>query len=173
LVSSQFIYNDTDTYPFSAGYTDLPSCLPTQSSTLYSNNITKFLLSMNDPKAPDSKALAFNLEDKVVQGLIIFKDGKLLFPPPAPAHVPPPLSTMYLAIVLHGPSDLCIKHHKVQPPATGEVQVSIQATGLCRSDHVCNFISSYSCFSSFSFSLQFTTICMDVMGISLSNLLLS
>ena len=28
------------------GYTDLPSRLPTQSSTLYSNNISKFLLSM-------------------------------------------------------------------------------------------------------------------------------
>ena len=28
------------------GYTDLPSRLPTQASTLYSNNITKFLLSM-------------------------------------------------------------------------------------------------------------------------------
>lgn len=28
------------------GFTDLPSRLPTQSSTLYSNNISKFLLSM-------------------------------------------------------------------------------------------------------------------------------
>jgi NAD(P) transhydrogenase len=28
------------------GYTDLPSRLPTQSSTLYGNNITKLLLSM-------------------------------------------------------------------------------------------------------------------------------
>lgn len=28
------------------GYTDLPSRLPTQSSTLYANNITKFLLSI-------------------------------------------------------------------------------------------------------------------------------
>lgn len=28
------------------GYTDLPSRLPTQSSTLYNNNIVKFLLSM-------------------------------------------------------------------------------------------------------------------------------
>ena len=28
------------------GYTDLPSRLPTQSSTLYSNNIVRFLLSM-------------------------------------------------------------------------------------------------------------------------------
>ncbi|EFW23211.1 NAD(P) transhydrogenase [Coccidioides posadasii str. Silveira] len=36
------------------GYTDLPSRLPTQSSTLYSNNITKFLLSMN----PEEKHFA-------------------------------------------------------------------------------------------------------------------
>lgn len=28
------------------GYTDLPSRLPTQSSTLYANNISKFLLSI-------------------------------------------------------------------------------------------------------------------------------
>src|SRR6266436_10192855 len=32
--------------PSSLGYSDLPSRLPTQSSTLYSNNITKFLLSI-------------------------------------------------------------------------------------------------------------------------------
>lgn len=30
------------------GYTDLPSRLPTQASTLYSNNISKFLLSMGE-----------------------------------------------------------------------------------------------------------------------------
>merc|ERR1711935_1262365 len=32
------------------GYTDLPSRLPTQASTLYSNNLTKLLLSMGDGK---------------------------------------------------------------------------------------------------------------------------
>ncbi|KAF8338317.1 PNTB-domain-containing protein [Cantharellus anzutake] len=71
------------------GYTDLPSRLPTQSSTLYSNNITKFLLSMTDPGAPDLKALAFSLEDEVVRGSVVIKDGELLFPPPAPAQAPP------------------------------------------------------------------------------------
>jgi NAD(P) transhydrogenase len=30
------------------GYTDLPSRLPAQSSTLYANNVSKFLLSMGD-----------------------------------------------------------------------------------------------------------------------------
>ena len=36
----------TDSGAIVIGYTDLPSRLPTQSSTLYSNNISKFLLSM-------------------------------------------------------------------------------------------------------------------------------
>ena len=45
---------------------------------------------MTDPKAPDSKAFALNLEDEVVRGSIVFKDGELLFPPPAPAQAPPP-----------------------------------------------------------------------------------
>ncbi|KKY30178.1 putative nad transhydrogenase [Diaporthe ampelina] len=46
------------------GYTDLPSRLPTQSSTLYSNNIVKFLLSM----APVEKEFGIDLNDEVVRG---------------------------------------------------------------------------------------------------------
>lgn len=37
-----YVYNDVT----HVGLTDLPSRLPTQSSTLYANNISKFLLSM-------------------------------------------------------------------------------------------------------------------------------
>lgn len=66
------------------GYTDLPSRLPTQSSTLYSNNITKFLLSIGE----DGK-FAINLEDEVVRGAIVIHKGELL--PPAPRPVPPPV----------------------------------------------------------------------------------
>ncbi|KAJ0150028.1 NAD(P) transhydrogenase subunit alpha, partial [Colletotrichum tanaceti] len=49
------------------GYTDLPSRLPTQSSTLYSNNVTKFLLSMS----PKEKAFGIDLTDEVVRGSIV------------------------------------------------------------------------------------------------------
>jgi NAD(P) transhydrogenase len=62
-----------------AGYTDLPSRLPTQSSTLYSNNITKFLLSIG-PQG--GKSFAIDLEDEVVRGSIVVQNGTLLFPPP-------------------------------------------------------------------------------------------
>ncbi|GAB1202345.1 hypothetical protein APSETT445_000957 [Aspergillus pseudonomiae] len=66
------------------GYTDLPSRLPTQSSTLYSNNITKYLLSM----APQEKSFGVDLSDEVVRGSIVTLDGEIL--PPAPRPAPPP-----------------------------------------------------------------------------------
>lgn len=59
------------------GFTDLPSRLPTQSSTLYGNNISKFLLSMGN-----QEHFTINLEDEVVRGSIILNSGKLLWPPP-------------------------------------------------------------------------------------------
>ncbi|KAI1767454.1 NAD(P) transhydrogenase mitochondrial precursor [Hypoxylon sp. FL1150] len=69
------------------GYTDLPSRLPTQSSTLYSNNIVKFLLSM----APQDKAFGVDLSDEVVRGAIVTHNGEIL--PPAPRPAPPPAPT--------------------------------------------------------------------------------
>ncbi|KAI8998648.1 PNTB-domain-containing protein [Trametes punicea] len=67
------------------GYTDLPSRLPTQSSTLYSNNVTKFLLSIGG-----EGRFAINLEDEVVRGAIVLHNGTLL--PPAPRPAPPPVA---------------------------------------------------------------------------------
>jgi NAD(P) transhydrogenase len=65
------------------GYTDLPSRLPTQSSTLYSNNITKFLLSMGG----DGK-FSIDLNDEVIRGSLISHNGEIL--PPVPRAMPPP-----------------------------------------------------------------------------------
>ncbi|KAH9946124.1 PNTB-domain-containing protein [Epithele typhae] len=67
------------------GYTDLPSRLPTQSSTLYSNNVTKFLLSIGT-----DNRFNVNLEDEVVRGAIVVHNGNLL--PPAPRPAPPPVA---------------------------------------------------------------------------------
>ena len=72
----------------SAGYTDLPSRLPTQSSTLYSNNVTKFLLSLT-PKDKKEKYYDVDLTDEVTRGAIVTYNGKIL--PPAPRPAPPPV----------------------------------------------------------------------------------
>lgn len=67
------------------GYTDLPSRMPTQSSTLYANNISKFLLSIGS-----KDHYYVDLNDEVVRGSIILKDGELLWPPPPPKVAPAP-----------------------------------------------------------------------------------
>jgi H+-translocating NAD(P) transhydrogenase len=67
------------------GFTDLPSRLPTQSSTLYSNNITKFLLSITSKE----KEFGLNLEDEVIRGSLVINNGKILDPAPRPAPPPP------------------------------------------------------------------------------------
>ncbi|KAI4466421.1 nad(p) transhydrogenase [Holotrichia oblita] len=66
------------------GLTDLSSRLPTQSSTLYANNISKFLLSMGE-----ENHFNINLEDEVVRGSIILDKGTLSWPPPKPVGPPP------------------------------------------------------------------------------------
>merc|ERR1712027_67522 len=65
------------------GYTDLPSRLPAQASTLYSNNLTKLLLSMGDGKEN------FNLDmtDDVVRGSIVLNKGVTSWPPNPPISV--------------------------------------------------------------------------------------
>ncbi|KZV80845.1 putative NAD(P) transhydrogenase mitochondrial precursor [Exidia glandulosa HHB12029] len=67
------------------GYTDLPSRLPTQASTLYSNNIVKFLLSMGA-----NNRFYLDLEDEVIRRSIVLHRGELLWPAPLPPPPPPP-----------------------------------------------------------------------------------
>ena len=73
------------------GYTDLPSRLATQSSTLYANNVSRFFLSMTS-SGTDSDAYFVNEEDEVVRGALVLHDGAMMWPPPPPPQpvAPPP-----------------------------------------------------------------------------------
>ena len=63
------------------GYSDLPSRLATQSSTLYANNL--FRLSEDLCKAKDG-VYVVNMDDEVIRGTTVVKDGVVTWPPPAP-----------------------------------------------------------------------------------------
>jgi NAD(P) transhydrogenase subunit alpha len=63
------------------GYTDLPSRLATQSSTLYATNL--FRLSEDLCKAKDG-VYNVNMEDEVIRGTTVIKDGAVTWPPPPP-----------------------------------------------------------------------------------------
>ena len=63
------------------GYTDLPSRLATQASTLYATNL--FRLSEELCKAKDG-VFNVNMEDEVIRGTTVIKEGAVTWPPPAP-----------------------------------------------------------------------------------------
>ncbi|AJQ94667.1 Re/Si-specific NAD(P)(+) transhydrogenase subunit alpha [Gynuella sunshinyii] len=62
-------------------YTNLASRLPTQSSTLYAQNLVHLLTDL----CPDKNGEAvINMEDEVIRGATVVKDGEITWPPPAP-----------------------------------------------------------------------------------------
>jgi H+-translocating NAD(P) transhydrogenase subunit alpha len=61
------------------GYTDLPSRLAKQSSTLYANNL--FRLAEELCKTKDG-VINVNMEDDAIRGLTVIKDGSITWPPP-------------------------------------------------------------------------------------------
>ena len=67
------------------GYTDLPSRLPTQSSTLYGNNLVKLLGLFGG-----GDEFKFDFEDEVVRGATVVRDGEITWPPPQTASPSPP-----------------------------------------------------------------------------------
>jgi NAD(P) transhydrogenase subunit alpha len=71
------------------GYTDLPSRLPTQSSQLYGTNLRHLLSDMC--KGKDGQ-LTVEMEDDVIRGTTVIKEGEITWPPPPPKiqAAPPP-----------------------------------------------------------------------------------
>ena len=63
------------------GYTDLPSRLAKQSSTLYATNLLR--LAEELCKAKDG-AINVNMDDEVIRGTTVIKDGAITWPPPPP-----------------------------------------------------------------------------------------
>ncbi len=63
------------------GYTDLPSRMASQSSSLYATNIRHML----DDLTPEKDGVAvIDMEDDVIRGATAVNDGAITFPPPAP-----------------------------------------------------------------------------------------
>jgi len=63
------------------GYTDLPSRLARQSSTLYATNLLRLTEELCKKK---DGVIDVNMEDEVIRGTTVVKDGSITWPPPAP-----------------------------------------------------------------------------------------
>ncbi len=63
------------------GYTDLPSRLPTQSSQLYGTNLRHLLSDLTPEKDGE---IVVNMEDEIIRGVTVVKEGEITWPPPPP-----------------------------------------------------------------------------------------
>jgi hypothetical protein len=63
------------------GYTDFPSRMAAQSSSLYATNIRHMMTDLTPEK--DGK-INHNMEDDVIRGATVAFDGEITFPPPPP-----------------------------------------------------------------------------------------
>lgn len=63
------------------GYTDLPSRLAAQSSQLYGTNLRHMLTDLTPGK---DGVIDVNMDDEVIRGATVIKEGDVTWPPPAP-----------------------------------------------------------------------------------------
>ena len=78
-VADQIVTSDNDVKV--VGYTDFPSRMAAQSSTLYATNIRHML----DDLTPEKDGqITINMEDDVIRGATVVNNGEVTFPPPAP-----------------------------------------------------------------------------------------
>jgi len=63
------------------GYTDLPSRMAAQSSQLYASNLRHLLTDLTPEK---DGQIVVDMDDEVIRGTTICKDGETTWPPPAP-----------------------------------------------------------------------------------------
>ena len=98
------------------GYTDLPSRMAAQSSQLYSTNLRHLLADLTPEK---DGQLNVNMDDEVIRGATVIKDGEITWPPPPPKLSAAPKPVKAAPIVA-----------PAEPVKTGGIGGSVIAAGI-------------------------------------------
>jgi H+-translocating NAD(P) transhydrogenase subunit alpha len=96
------------------GYTDLPSRLARQSSTLYATNLLR--LAEELCKQKDGR-LHVNMDDEVIRGTTVIKDGAITWPPPPPKLSAAPSPSGKRAAATQPPAAAAKAHGEAKAPA--------------------------------------------------------
>ncbi|GAB4254422.1 MAG: Re/Si-specific NAD(P)(+) transhydrogenase subunit alpha [Methylomicrobium sp.] len=88
------------------GYSNLPSRLANQSSQLYATNLRHLLTDLCPEK---NGQVNINMDDEVIRGATVIKEGKITWPPPPPTlSVAPKAQTEQVPAVVEKPSGLSL-----------------------------------------------------------------
>jgi NAD(P) transhydrogenase subunit alpha len=104
------------------GYTDFPSRMAAQSSTLYSTNIRHMLTDLTPKK---DGVIDHNMEDDVIRGATVTKEGAITFPPP-----PPKVAAIAAQKPKEKPKELTPEERRAQETAAFKAQTRQQVTML-------------------------------------------
>ena len=100
------------------GYTDFPSRMAAQASTLYSNNIRHMLTDLTPGK---DGIIVHNMEDDVIRGSTVAHDGQITWPPP-----PPKVQAIAAAKPKEKPKELTPAERRAQEIAAFRAQTRSQ-----------------------------------------------
>lgn len=89
------------------GYTNLPSRLANQSSQLYATNLRHLLTELCPAK---NGAINVNMDDEVIRGATVIKEGKITWPPPPPTLSAAPAAKPAHEAPPHGHHAEAVKH---------------------------------------------------------------
>ena len=104
------------------GYTDFPSRMGTQASTLYSTNIRHLLTDLTPEK---DGVINHNMEDDVIRGATIAHGSEITFPPP-----PPKIAAIAAAPKKEAPKELTVEEKRAAETAAFKAQTKNQVTLL-------------------------------------------
>mgnify|MGYP003133496750 CR=1 FL=1 len=104
------------------GYTDFPSRMATQASTLYATNIRHMMTDLTPEK--DGQAV-HDMEDDVIRGSTVTHKGEITWPPP-----PPKVAAIAAAPAKEKPKELTAEEKRAQEIAAFKAQTKRQVTLL-------------------------------------------
>ncbi|MBT6191177.1 MAG: Re/Si-specific NAD(P)(+) transhydrogenase subunit alpha [Tateyamaria sp.] len=104
------------------GYTDFPSRMATQSSTLYATNIRHLMTDLTPEK---DGIVDHNMEDDVIRGATIAHAGDVTFPPP-----PPKVAAIAAAPKKEAPKELTAEEKRANEAAAFKSETKQQVTLL-------------------------------------------
>jgi NAD(P) transhydrogenase subunit alpha len=106
------------------GYTDLPSRLAAQSSQLYGTNLRHLLTDLTPEKDGN---IVVDMEDEVIRGTTVCKDGETTWPPPAPKLSAAPAKAAPAPAPVSKPEDV---KRSVMGPIVGMIAGGLALLGL-------------------------------------------